>query len=273
MRVLSGKVAVVTGASGGVGRALARALADEGMDLALADIAEQGMTELADELRARGRRAIAVPTDVSDRAAVERLLARTLEDLGACHVMCNNAGVFAAAAMLEASEAQWRRVLDVNVWGVIHGCQVFGAHFAKQREGHLVNTASAAGLFPVPGMSSYSTSKYAVVGFSQQLRWELAPEGVGVTVLCPGVLKTQMPYGEGVGLAHVDLDELLKHAPSAEGLAKKAVRAIQRNRPIVLYGTEATVFRLLRVLPSWLVDPLGRYAARKGLEVARPPKT
>lgn len=272
MRVLSGKVAVVTGASGGVGHALARALAREGMDLALADIAESGMLALADELRATGRRVLCVPTDVSDRSAVEALLARTLDAYGSCHVMCNNAGVFTASALLDASEAEWRRVIDVNLWGVINGCRVFGAHFARQRAGHLVNTASAAGLFPVPGMSSYSTSKYAVVGFSQQLRWELAADGVGVTVLCPGVLKTQMPYGAGVGLAHVDLDEMLKHAPSAEGLAKRAVRAIQRNRALVLYGTEATVFRLLRLLPAWVIDPLGRYAARKGLEVARPPK-
>src|SRR5690349_494561 len=121
MRVLSGKVAVVTGASGGVGHALARALAAEGMDLALADIAEGAMSALAEELRATGRRVICVPTDVSDRGAVEALLARTLEAFGDCHVMCNNAGVFTASAMLEASEAQWRRVLDVNLWGVIHG--------------------------------------------------------------------------------------------------------------------------------------------------------
>jgi short-subunit dehydrogenase len=173
--------------------------------------------------------------------------------------------------MLDASERDWRRVLDVNLWGVIHGCRVFGAHFAQQGEGHLLNTASAAGLFPVPGMSSYSTSKYAVVGFSKQLRWELAGAGVGVTVLLPGVLKTSMPKAEGVGLAHFDVDEILKKAPSPEGLAHKAVRAVQRNRPTVLYGSEASVFNLLRLVPNRLIDPLGRFIAKKGLAVVRPP--
>jgi short-subunit dehydrogenase len=120
-------------------------------------------------------------------------------------------------------------------------------------------------------MSSYSTTKYAVVGFSQQLRWELAPDGVGVTVLCPGVIKTQMARAAGAGLEHVDIDAMIRYAPSAEGLAKRAVRAVKRNRSMVLYGPEAQVFRLLRLLPAWLVDPFGRYMAREGLKTVRPP--
>jgi NAD(P)-dependent dehydrogenase (short-subunit alcohol dehydrogenase family) len=272
MQVLSGRVAVVTGAAGGLGRALAWAFAREGMDLALADIDAPGIEALAADLRATGHRAISVPTDVSDPTAVAALLERTVADLGGCHLMCNNAGVFTAASMMEASERDWRRVLDVNLWGVIHGCRVFGAHFARQGEGHLLNTASAAGLFPVPGMSAYSTSKYAVVGFSTQLRWELAPSGVGVTVLLPGVLNTSMAKAEGVGLKHFDVDDILRKAPSPEGLAHKAVRAVRRNRPTVLYGSEATVFGVLRLLPSRLIDPLGRYIAKKGLEAVRPPR-
>jgi len=269
---LRGRVAVVTGAAGGLGRALALELAHAGMDLALADIAEGALEHVATELRATGRRVLSVPTDVSDPRALERLLARTLTDLGSCHLMCNNAGVFHAAPMLEASEAEWSRVIGVNLWGVVHGCKTFGAHFAAQGEGHLLNTASAAGLFPVPGMSAYSTSKYAVVGFSQQLRWELAPDGVGVTVLCPGVIKTQMARAAGVGLAHVDIDAMIRYAPSPERLARQAVRAVTRNRPMVLYGPEAHAFRLLRLLPAWLVDPFGRYMAREGLKTVRLPR-
>ena len=272
MRVLSGRVAVVTGAAGGLGRALAWAFAREGMDVALADIDVPGLDALASDLRATGHKVISVPTDVSDAAAVQHLLDRTLSELGGAHLMCNNAGVFTAAPMIEASESDWRRVLDVNLWGVIHGCRVFGAHFARQGEGHLLNTASAAGLFPVPGMSSYSTSKYAVVGFSTQLRWELAPAGVGVTVLLPGVLNTSMAKAEGVGLKHFDVDDIPRKAPSPEGLAHKAVQAVRRNRPTVLYGSEATVFGVLRLLPQRVVDPLGRFIAKKGLEAVRPPK-
>jgi short-subunit dehydrogenase len=269
---LRGRVAVVTGAAGGLGRALALELAHAGMDLALADIAEGALEHTAAELRATGRRVLSVPTDVSDPRALERLLARTLTQLGSCHLMCNNAGVFHAAPMLEASEAEWSRVIGVNLWGVVHGSRIFGAHFAAQGEGHLLNTASAAGLFPVPGMSAYSTSKYAVVGFSQQLRWELAPDGVGVTVLCPGVIKTQMARAAGVGLEHVDVDAMIRYAPSAERLAKQALRAITRNSPMVLYGPEAHAFRLLRLLPAWLVDPFGRYMAREGLKTVRLPR-
>ena len=270
MHKLDGQVAVITGAAGGFGRALAWAFAREGMTLALADIDEPGLTDLTATLRQAGHRAIPVATDVTDGRAVEALLARTLSELGGCHLMCNNAGVFTAAPLLETTEAQWRRVIDINLWGVIHGCRVFSQHFAAQREGHILNTASAAGLFPVPGMSAYSTSKFAVVGLSQQLRYELASFNVGVTVLCPGVLKTRMAHAEGVGLQHLDLDEMVKNAASPEGLAKKAVRAVQRNRGMVFYGGEAGIFRALRLMPSWVLDPFGRFAAKKGLEAVRP---
>lgn len=270
MHKLEGKVAVITGAAGGFGRALSWAFAREGMALALADIDEPGLTELSAALLAAGHRAVPVPTDVTDGRAVEALLAQTLSELGGCHLVCNNAGVFTAAPLLETTEAQWRRVIDINLWGVIHGCRVFSQHFAAQREGHIVNTASAAGLFPVPGMSAYSTSKFAVVGLSQQLRYELAAVDVGVTVLCPGVLKTRMAHARGVGLEHLDVDEMVKNAPSPEGLAKKAVRAVRSDRAMVFYGGEAGIFRALRLLPSFLLDPLGRFAAKKGLEAVRP---
>jgi len=271
MQTLSGRVAVVTGAAGSLGRALALELARAGMDVALADIDEVGLTSVANELLALGRRAIALPTDVTSLPAIERLLERTLHELGSCHLLCSNAGIFNAAPMLEASDAQWQRVVDTNLWGVIHGCRVFGAHFVRQGEGHLLNTASAAGIFPVPGMNAYSTSKYAVVGFSQQLRWELAPSGVGVTVLCPGPLKNAMARAPGVGLEHLDLDALVRRAPSPEALARRAVSAVRRDRAMVLFGFEAHVFRILRLFPSWLIDPLGRFMAKKGLEAVRPP--
>jgi NAD(P)-dependent dehydrogenase (short-subunit alcohol dehydrogenase family) len=271
MRELRGRVAVVTGAAGGIGQATARALANAGMDLVLADVDEPGMEALAAELRAQGRRVLCARTDVTDPRALEALLARTLAELGACHLIVNNAGVFHGASMLEAPESEWRRVIDINVWGVIHGSRIFGAHFVAQREGHIVNTASAAGLFPIPGMSSYSTSKYAVVGFSQQLRWELAAWGVGVTVLCPGIVRTQMTKARGVNLEHVaELDEIVSKAPPPEGLARKLVRAVVRNRPIVRYAPDAYLFSFLRLLPWWLLDPFGRFMARRAYEVVGP---
>jgi short-subunit dehydrogenase len=148
------------------------------------------------------------------------------------------------------------------LWGVINGSRVFGRYFVGQGAGHLVNTGSAAGLFPAVGMSSYSTSKYAIVGFTQQLRWELAADGVGVTLLCPGTVKTDIARAPGAGLKDSDATSLTARAPDAAGLARKARRAIERNRPIVRYGPDSYLFSLLRLLPLWVLDPLGRFMAK-----------
>jgi len=270
LRTLKDKVAVVTGAGNGIGRAIALELARAGMDLALADIDEAALAATARDVEALGRRARSIPTDVRELEAVQALLRRTLSELGACHVAVNNAGVFHAAPALEAPASEWRRVVETNLWGVIHGCLVFGPHFSLQHEGHIVNTASAAGLFPVPGMSSYTTTKYAIVGLSEQLRWDLAEDGVGVTVLCPGVVRTEISRRQGTGLAHVDMDEATRRAPLPEGLARKVVRAVRHDRGIVRYGPDAYIFSLLRLLPLWLVDPLGRFMARTARSVLRP---
>lgn len=271
MRELAGKVAVVTGAAGGIGKAICLALAADGMDVVLADLDQAGMQAVAAELQKLGRRTLCVSTDVTQGRALEALLARTLAEFGSCHLMVNNAGVFQASLMLEASEAEWKRVVDINLWGVLHGCRVFGAHFAAQRAGHIVNTASAAGLFPVPGMCSYSTTKSAVVMYSHQLRWELHAQGVGVTVLCPGVVRTRIFARAGVGLEHMDMETVMVNAPSPEGLARKLVRAVQRDAPRVLYGLDGYFFAFARFLPWFLLDPLGRYMARRAAEVVRPP--
>ncbi|MET0390910.1 MAG: SDR family NAD(P)-dependent oxidoreductase [Polyangiales bacterium] len=277
MRNLQDRVAVVTGGASGIGRAIALELAQAGMHIVLADVDAVRLPGVVAEVKALGRRAHAVVTDVRQLAAVEQLLAEALRVFGSCHVAVNNAGVFHANTILGAPAEQWQRVIDTNLWGVINGSRVFGAHFVKQKEGHVVNTASAAGLFPVVGMSSYSTSKYAIVGFSQQLRWELAADGVGVTLLCPGVVNTGIGRAAGVGLEHLDVDALTASSPAPEGLARKVRRAIERNQPLVRYGSDAVVFSVLRLLPQWALDPIGRFMARTAASFLRgelpPPKT
>ena len=269
MKDIAGKVGVVTGGAAGIGKALALELARGGMDVALADLDEAGMRQVAGEIEALGRRAICVPTDVRQAAAVETLLQRTLAELGSCALMVNNAGVFCAAPLLDTSAEQYQRVIDINVGGVVHGCRVFGAHFAQQGFGHIVNTASAAGLFPTPGMSAYSLTKFGIVGYSLQLRWELAARGVGVTVLCPGSVKTDILLREGVGVRPDEVEKLMRGAPGTEKLARKAVRAVRRNRPMVLYAPDAYAMYVLRLLPMWLLDPLGRLIGRTALNVVK----
>jgi short-subunit dehydrogenase len=265
MRVLKDRVAVVTGAANGIGRAIALELARSGMHVALADVDEPGMERVAAEIVQLGRRASCVPTDVRDPSALQRLLSRTVAELGSCHLAVNNAGVFHAASLLGAPTEQWERVVAINLWGVIHGSRIFGAHFAAQGEGHIVNTGSAAGLFPAPGMSSYSTTKFAVVGFSQQLRWELAASGVGVTVVCPGVVKTGIGKAAGAGLEHLDVDALVAKSPSPEGLARKVVRAVLRDKPMVRYGLDAYIASFMALLPLWLIEPIVKLATRNAL--------
>jgi len=264
---LNGKVAVVTGAARGIGRALALALSREGADLVLADLDEAGLASTALEVSALGRRVHTVRMDVRQQAEFEQLLATTLRELGSCHLLVNNAGVFHAGRLLDSSDAQLTRVLETNLWGVIHGSRVFGRHFVAQRAGHIVNMSSGAGLLGAPGMTSYSTAKFGVVGFSEVLRWELAPDGVGVTHVCPGVIRTGIARAEGVGLDHVDLDNLLRLAPSPERLAERILSAIRKNRARVVFGFEARLFLLLRLLPYGVTDVFGRFIARQAMQV------
>ena len=164
MLELRGKVAVVTGGGSGIGAALARAFASHGMDVAVADVDVAGAEKVAADVRAAGQRALAVATDVSKLASVEALAQRTWDELGACHVLCNNAGVIVIGALESRSIADWEWVLGVNLWGVIHGVQAFVPRMlAQPGEKHIVNTGSTAGIMPTPGVGVYATSKYAVL--------------------------------------------------------------------------------------------------------------
>jgi len=188
MKSLPGRVAVITGAASGLGRALAGAFGAEGMKLVLADVDRAALARAAGELRALGYPVAAQPTDVSDGAAVERLAAAALEAFGAVHVVCNNAGIATLGPVWEATEADWRWALGVNLWGVIHGVRVFAPILLRQAdEGHIVNTASVAGLIAPPGMGIYNTTKHAVVALTETLHHDLAARGAQVrcSVVCP----------------------------------------------------------------------------------------
>jgi NAD(P)-dependent dehydrogenase (short-subunit alcohol dehydrogenase family) len=194
MDELSGKVAVVTGAASGIGRAMAVAFAAEGMHVVLADVEVGPLEDTAAMVRDHGVEALSVPTDVSDPTQVEALAERTIGELGGLHLACNNAGVSAGGLSWEIDLDTWNWVLGVNFYGVVHGLRSFVPRIIDSGGGHVVNTASMAGLTSPPGMSPYNVTKHAVVTLSESLAQELAmthPE-VGVSVLCPGWVRTRI---------------------------------------------------------------------------------
>jgi len=195
VKQLEGKVAVVTGGASGIGRALAERFVAEGMRLVLADIEEKALAGAAEELGAAGATVVPVVTDVSKEASVMALADRAYAELGAVHVLCNNAGVATGGLSWELTEADWQWTLGVNLWGVIHGIRAFVPRMiAGGDDGHVVNTASMAGLLSAPFMGPYNASKFAVVTISEVLHHELAMTGakVKVSVLCPGFVATQI---------------------------------------------------------------------------------
>jgi NAD(P)-dependent dehydrogenase (short-subunit alcohol dehydrogenase family) len=185
-------VAVVTGGASGIGLALVERFIAEGMKVVAADVEEPALAKEISRLSAAGADVLGVRTDVRDPDAVRALADETLRRYGAVHVVCNNAGVAPAGPMLEASPADWRWVIDVNVLGVAHGVYVFGPLLRAQGEGHIVNTASEAGLVSSPNLGAYVASKHAVVGLSESLYRELERSGVGVSVLCPNLVSTRI---------------------------------------------------------------------------------
>jgi NAD(P)-dependent dehydrogenase (short-subunit alcohol dehydrogenase family) len=195
---LDGKVAVITGGASGIGWAMARRFADAGMMIVLADIEEPALEARAAELIEAGHEALAVPTDVSEPGPVHALRDRALDRFGAVHLVCNNAGVGGGGQMASLTERDWQWVLGVNLWGVIHGIQAFLPTLLDQGHGHIVNTASVAGLFAGPFMGPYNASKYAVVAVSETLHHEMTMgvTGVGVSVLCPGWVATQIALAD-----------------------------------------------------------------------------
>ena len=198
MEQLEGRVAVITGAGSGIGEALARATARAGMKVVAADIEIDEVNRVAASLEDTGADCVAIETDVADRDAVEKLASEAYDRFGAVHLLCNNAGVLVYEPVNAASLDDWEWVLSVNLYGVIHGVQAFVPRMrAQDDKAHIVNTGSISGLAPTPRPAvipagPYIASKYAVVGLSEVLRDELASEGIGVSVLCPGGVVTRI---------------------------------------------------------------------------------
>lgn len=192
MQELSGKVAVVTGAASGIGLGLSERFLEEGMKLVMADIEQSSLDREVERLKEQGGEVIGVLCDVRRPEDVQALADRTLAHFGGVHVLCNNAGVAPAGPMLDTSPADWQWIIDVNILGVAYGVTTFGPIMVEAGEGHIINTASEAGLATNAALGMYCATKHAVVGLSESLYRELEDQGVGVSCLCPNLVKTRI---------------------------------------------------------------------------------
>jgi NAD(P)-dependent dehydrogenase (short-subunit alcohol dehydrogenase family) len=195
MQEFRDRVAVITGAASGIGRALTQRCAQEGMKVVLADVEETALVEALAEVQATGVQALAIVTDVSSARSVEALAQQTLDRFGAVHLLCNNAGVGAGTTIWDTPLADWEWVLGVNLWGVIYGVRTFVPIMLRQDTAcHIVNTASITGVTAGPGFGIYKVAKHGVVTLSETLYYELAQRQakVKVSVLCPAIVNTRI---------------------------------------------------------------------------------
>ena len=266
----AGRLAVITGGGSGIGRSTALAFAERGARVVVCDVnldAARRTAELTSLLAPACAASDAHQVDVSDSQAMEAFAA----EVGVPDILINNAGVAHLGTFLATSEAEWRRVLDVNLWGVIHGCRAFGPAMARRRAGgHIVNVASAAAYLPSKNLAAYSTSKAAVLMASDCLRAELARSGIRVSVICPGFVHTNITRTATFsGMAGKELDtkrdratrHVARRGYPPEKVAEQIVEAVRRGRPLVPITVEARAGRLLcRFAPA-----LTRAAARLSL--------
>ena len=274
---LKGRVAVVTGAASGLGRAMALAFADQGMHVALGDVAET--SDVFAAVQAKGVSALSMKLDVSNAAEVEAFAAMVERDLGPAFLVCNNAGVSPLGAAWETSVGDWQWILGVNLWGVIHGIRSFVPRLMKRNVGHVVNTASVAGLINPPGSGAYNVTKHAVVALSETLHHDLRERGsgVGVSVLCPAYVPTGIADSERNRPAGLEAtvqtpeaiarQQMLKKAVasgrlSADHIAMAVVQAVQEERFYIL-----THPRIKGAIAARMEDILQEHAPRNPMSL------
>lgn len=261
IRTFERAAAIITGGASGIGRALAGELAKRGCEVILADLQIELAEEVASEICHSGAKARAFKVDVADFSVMHHLVQDTAERAGRLDYMFNNAGIGIGGNVNHYRIEDWNQIININLRGVINGIQAAYPIMMEQGFGHIVNTASMAGLTPTPGAVGYAATKYAIVGLSQSLRAEAAPAGVRVSVICPGVIRTPILEGGKYGIMRIDIPaekmqqmwEKLKPM-SPEVFAGKVLNSVAKNKAIIIFPSWWRLFWWLgRLSPSLMI--------------------
>ena len=259
IRIFKGGTAIITGGASGIGRALGVELAGRGCEVILADINTTQAESAAEQIREKGRKARAARLDVTDFEAVTSLVAETADRCGRIDYMFNNAGIAINGRFQDFSMSDWDRCMNINLRGVVHGVYAVYPVMEKQGFGHIVNTASFAGIFPWPTTVAYTAAKHAVVGFTTALRAETAHTNIRISVVCPGTVRTAIfeqggRNGRWVGdHSEKKVEELFAGARGIDPdrFAVKALKEVARNKPIIIIPSEyKLLWRINRLSPS-----------------------
>jgi NAD(P)-dependent dehydrogenase (short-subunit alcohol dehydrogenase family) len=271
VRNLRGRLALVTGAASGIGRASALALARRAATLAICDVNEAGLSETEVAARALGVDVLARRVDVARAEDVLGFADQVHARFAAVDLLMNNAGVGLGGGFLDTSLEDWRWIVDINLMGVVHGCHAFVPKMvASGRGGHVVNVASMAGYVASSTLPAYVATKFAVLGLSEALREELAPHGIGVTALCPGIIHTPIvtssrmrgPAASDAARAQMARAFARRNYPP-ERVAENMLRAVQRNRAVAPISPEAWSFYYLKRFAPSVVRWIGAQVAKR----------
>jgi short-subunit dehydrogenase len=257
MTAIRGSAAVVTGAASGIGRALALELAAGGCDVALADLDEAGLASVAADVQRTHQRKVSIHrVDVAEPAQIEALASAAIAQHPGLNIVVNNAGVALFGQFHEIDQAQMDWLMNINFWGVVHGSRAFLPHLAGRREAHIVNVSSIFGIIAPPGQTAYAAAKFAVRGFSEALRHELAmnKSPVRLSVVHPGGVATNIASNSRVGVGMTDnqrraesIDRFKQAAKTApQAAAQRIIRGIEKNEPRILIGGDAKRMDLLQ---------------------------
>jgi NAD(P)-dependent dehydrogenase (short-subunit alcohol dehydrogenase family) len=251
MKDLKDKIVLITGGASGIGQATALRFAREGAHIVLADVNEKGLKDTAEQIEALGRKALPLRTDVSRREEVEEMSRKALEEFGRVDILMNNAAVALFAEIKDTGLSDWEWIMNINLWGSIYPLHYLLPQMVERKSGHIINVASWAGILGTPSCGAYTTAKYGLVGMSEVLRAELRRFGIGVTAVCPGIVKTNiMDAAKMKGYREEFREKAKMLGNTPERVAKKIVRAVKKNRALVLTDFAIFAYNAKRLSPA-----------------------